>query len=344
MPLPKRIISNKLNIRTLDFDQSPEVAQRKCAIAQIELITFQLAQLSAFSNEIFEDLMISASKVSNRIKKIKKRIHNIKETDLPNLNEIIEHQSKISLEKNFDWKLKPQMPCNFFTKETENVSIQKVYETCDSAPNLGSLDKFRNDQKSSLNFYTYPGFFVEEWKNIQQKENEERKQKRKAKKVLRQRQRAENVAELVVKKYNSHGEVILPGTPEVKKIKNSIPGSSPPPPPGIQGNISSTKNQPPPPPPPPGLPAFSSSAPNQGSSSNKSIEVSQKAEVSDARSGLMSDIKLGIKLKKVEEPVIKKVQQVPQNDVAAILMRRVALEMSDSESDGSDESDGDEWE
>lgn len=66
----------------------------------------------------------------------------------------------------------------------------------------------------------------------------------------------------------------------------------------------------------------------------------------DARSNLLDAIRHGVKLKKVEESKAKENEKsAPLHDVASILARRVALEMSD-DSDGenaSEADDSDEW-
>ena len=57
----------------------------------------------------------------------------------------------------------------------------------------------------------------------------------------------------------------------------------------------------------------------------------------DARSGLLAAIREGIKLRRVEDSKQKEVEKAaPCNDVASILARRVAMELSDSDSEHSD--------
>ena len=62
----------------------------------------------------------------------------------------------------------------------------------------------------------------------------------------------------------------------------------------------------------------------------------------DARSNLLAAIRHGIKLKRVEESRAREVEKsVPLHDVASILARRVAMELSDSEGDAEEEGDDD---
>lgn len=67
--------------------------------------------------------------------------------------------------------------------------------------------------------------------------------------------------------------------------------------------------------------------------------------VFEARTNLLDAIRSGVKLKKVEESKAKENEKTaPLHDVASILARRVALEMSDSEAENASEADdSDEW-
>ncbi|XP_067167516.1 actin-binding protein WASF2 isoform X2 [Apteryx mantelli] len=104
---------------------------------------------------------------------------------------------------------------------------------------------------------------------------------------------------------------------------------------------------PPPPPPPPGPPPLTSSldgppAPPLPSDTSTSKPKSSLPAVSDARSDLLSAIRQGFQLRKVEEQREQEKRDVVGNDVATILSRRIAVEYSDSEDDSS-EFDEDEW-
>ncbi|TFK13404.1 lysophosphatidic acid receptor 1-B-like [Platysternon megacephalum] len=104
---------------------------------------------------------------------------------------------------------------------------------------------------------------------------------------------------------------------------------------------------PPPPPPPPGPPPVPSSgmdgapAPLLPPDSSASKPKSSLPPVTDARSDLLSAIRQGFQLRKVEELREQEKRDVGGNDVATILSRRIAVEYSDSEDDSSEF--GDDW-
>ncbi|XP_026531876.1 wiskott-Aldrich syndrome protein family member 2 [Notechis scutatus] len=131
----------------------------------------------------------------------------------------------------------------------------------------------------------------------------------------------------------------------------------PPPPPAAEYAVvpspllpQPTSGVPPPPPPPPppgpsassfggvGIPEASIQQPDLVPSKPKS----SLPAVSEARSDLLSAIRQGFQLRKVEEEREQEKRDVVGNDVATILSRRIAVEYSDSEDDSS-EFDEDEW-
>lgn len=95
----------------------------------------------------------------------------------------------------------------------------------------------------------------------------------------------------------------------------------------------------PPPPVPPPPPAMPAPPPPEGVSNGKRGELQP---ATNARSDLLSAIRMGIQLKKVQEQQEMQAKREPVgNDVATILSRRIAVEYSDSEDDS--ELDENEW-
>ncbi|XP_053312379.1 actin-binding protein WASF3 [Spea bombifrons] len=116
-----------------------------------------------------------------------------------------------------------------------------------------------------------------------------------------------------------------------------------PPPSGL--TISASPGPPPPPPGPP-APAFSMSSSPMHFSKVLEAKRHEGAHMlgltSDARSDLLSAIRMGIQLKKVQEQREQEAKREPVgNDVATILSRRIAVEYSDSEDDS--EFDENDW-
>lgn len=126
-------------------------------------------------------------------------------------------------------------------------------------------------------------------------------------------------------------------------------------------------NSPPPPPPPPMTgPNIAGSIANTNTNSNniaqyktqskptaeqlqsvklkKTSPVVNTNESVDPRTNLLAAIRHGIKLKRVEETNARDVEKVvPLHDVASILARRVAMQLSDSDAEPEDGDESDGW-
>ncbi|CAG2100428.1 unnamed protein product [Medioppia subpectinata] len=132
---------------------------------------------------------------------------------------------------------------------------------------------------------------------------------------------------------------------ERSRVRDTLP--PPPPPPETAHN--GVEPEPPPPPPPPMLPSGGGEKRQQlpTVSELKSIQLKKvevKERIVDPRSDLLAAIREGIKLKRVEDCKQREVEKcTPLHDVASILARRVAIELSDSEGGGDDDDDSDAW-
>lgn len=123
---------------------------------------------------------------------------------------------------------------------------------------------------------------------------------------------------------------------------------SPPPPPPMPAGGGPPPPPPPPPPPGPPPPSHTPAAPppplagGGGGGAPTSAPKPPPEPVTDARSDLLSAIRQGFNLRKVEAQREQEKRDHFGNDVAAILSRRIAVECSDSEDDSS-EFDDDDW-
>ncbi|KAJ3362495.1 WH2 domain-containing protein [Allomyces arbusculus] len=82
----------------------------------------------------------------------------------------------------------------FLTRSTRPPAIAAAYAQCTAPPALDRLDAYRDDGMQSMAFYSYPDFFVDEWRKVMTKDEEERKKKKAARKAARSMQRQSAVA------------------------------------------------------------------------------------------------------------------------------------------------------
>lgn len=128
--------------------------------------------------------------------------------------------------------------------------------------------------------------------------------------------------------------------PSVPPVVTGPPPPPPPPPPGIPPTLSGV----PPPPSPPAQPQISNA--DLTASIQNVVLSSPKPALpppSDPRNDLLTAIREGMNLRKAVQITKEERQQGGMgNDVASILSRRIALELTDSEGD-SEYSDEGEW-
>ena len=59
------------------------------------------------------------------------------------------------------------------SRDSIPMSLKEVYQSCDAPPELSKLNKFRDDNKDGLKFYTDPNYFFDLWKQQMIKETKE---------------------------------------------------------------------------------------------------------------------------------------------------------------------------
>lgn len=180
-------------------------------LQQLTKLLQQMSALSSYAHELFSDLTTSVQSTSKRMSALRKKVVAIQQL-LPTVEKKMAAQActwQLGSERH-EWKLAPQMEQQLFSKQSANPSISSIYaEQCLLPPTLVQLDKFRDDKQTSMKFYSYPQYFVEQWRLLMEKEQQARKKKRKEKKATGDHaKKAVVVADLAVKRYNKAGELI----------------------------------------------------------------------------------------------------------------------------------------
>lgn len=256
------------------------------------------------------------------------------------------------------WKSRALINSNLFTTSSQPSDIKAIYESCPPIPPLEMLDRFRTDGLSSSKLFSYPEFFVEEWKLLM-RDRDGKKKKTRQKSTTGVEDRGQGQVS------EAYGMIALTKKEARQKLKveSSVKGiqqqqqieikyvpkiiSAPPPPPRKIDLIVA------PPymmiPSTPMMPKLDSVI--SPSTMRDSVTPNTAAQVA-------ADSDLNGFLGKIREKqfVLKKTEIVSKEDrkkagepeeVSAILMRRAALENSDSDQGTTftdlDESDDEEW-
>ncbi|KAJ8327212.1 Wiskott-Aldrich syndrome protein member 1 [Batrachochytrium dendrobatidis] len=369
-------------------------ALRQVTMMQLTRLFDQLSELSIYANEIFVDLANKTLSITERINNVNMILSNA-DADMELIEEEISSSDikTLSQRERFIWKSEMAISSNFFVKKTQPASIAAVYNQCRPAPFLEVLDKYRNDGQKCMKFYSYPDFFLEEWRNLI-KDQDGKKAKRKAKesessnnrRSMRYKRKSEsvqtkpgnrnetsptdgnfisitispNTRQHINSSFDSPNQLSASGRVGLDMGRVDINSTS-----MLQSmfetNIVMSKLPPPPPPPPPPVVITSMSGMGiAGSGDADTSLMSSRTPIAPLAGGFapaatpmtpsvnfLNDIRtLQFKLKTTDTPdhssmANKKKTGADCDEVAAILMRRVALEMSDSEED--DDGDDEDW-
>jgi len=83
-----------------------------------------------------------------------------------------------------EWRASPHIDQTLFVPESQHPIVDKVYQSCFGTPPLYILDGFREDGNTCMRQYSYPQFFMEQWKSVMMREQEERRKKKNEKKIV----------------------------------------------------------------------------------------------------------------------------------------------------------------
>ncbi|CAL1539873.1 unnamed protein product [Lymnaea stagnalis] len=122
----------------------------------------ELSSLSRHAEDLFRELSMETGAVFRRGTTLQRRIEDVRDkvTQL-NPNVDVLNLQDIHLQKPFKSSNKKEQ--QVLSKSTVPRAILEVYDRCDAPPALDKLDKFREDGKNSMKFYTDPSYFAELW-------------------------------------------------------------------------------------------------------------------------------------------------------------------------------------
>eukprot|EP00842_Homolaphlyctis_polyrhiza_P006143 jgi/Hompol1/652/HPOL_001485-RA len=193
MSLPKRVVaagptsvpqfssvSTAANMGVAEPTYIPVL--RQVHMMQMTRLFDQLVELSTYANEMFVDLANQTLHLSERITDINHMLEFAK-SDMSIVEADIQNAAiRESLQRErYAWKTETVTASNMFTKSTQPACIAAAYQKCRPAPQLDVLDQYRNDGLPCMRFYSYPDFFVEEWKTLMVKDHDGKRAKKKAK-------------------------------------------------------------------------------------------------------------------------------------------------------------------
>jgi len=189
----------------------------------------QMQIFSAHAADIFTDILEEANMTFKRVQELSDKVANLNER----IPEVEEFYKATPVQKLFEnqrlmtsWKQNEDS--QLFRPETNAACIAELFKDAFPPPNLEIMDPLMENGESALRKYTDPNFFVIEWVQAMEKQNEEaRKARREKRKNRKQQVGARQVAVkknvAVMAKY-----VYDPNTGEKILVQQSSGGSAAP--------------------------------------------------------------------------------------------------------------------
>lgn len=173
---------------------------------QITRILKQLTEFSSFTSDLFTSiehfilvLMNHTVTMNARISRLEKRI-DVMISEIPDYEiGIVSTELRALNRKRVNWKSRHLISSSLFTLSSQTADLKSLYELCSPIPPLELLDPFRNDGLSSARLFSYPEFFVEEWKAHLKSQDGKKRVKQKLILIKDMQQNQATVFEVAVK-------------------------------------------------------------------------------------------------------------------------------------------------
>ncbi|KAI3648950.1 hypothetical protein MP228_006804 [Amoeboaphelidium protococcarum] len=209
---------------------NPVYVAQTVNLIQMSKMFEQLSQLSKVSATLFESTKQHLDKIQQRLDSSAQRVEALKKV-IPLVQEKMSSQlltDGLGNERT-DYKnpFAPDQQLFAAGPSDKNgshlpLAIRDIYrKKCMAPPMLQMLDQFREDGSSSMKHYSYPQFFIEQWRLLMEKEAAKEEStlvttgagKKKKKKVKKdgesKKSKAVKAADVQVKRYNKAGELIV---------------------------------------------------------------------------------------------------------------------------------------
>ena len=195
MPLTKRVLFNSSSFQPLDriveVDASPSVQAN--SYGHIIGSVRQIAFLSSYALEIFQNLAVLSEDIHERTKLLSRRtqaaISKLGEYDKGVRNGPVQPDLSINRLSMKYLKFRELSTPPIFVKTTNYASILFQYKMCRTSPQLWRIENIIGED--CFQYFSYPGYFFEEWLKSEIIKQELRREQRKREKAIKKQQKKE---------------------------------------------------------------------------------------------------------------------------------------------------------
>lgn len=210
MPLTKRLVFNPTNFASPDQLQDHEAEDTLQAHSFCKMLGSmrQLSHLSAYALEVFHHLTQLVEDVDQRTKAITRKTETVykKLADVEKGLRTIPLQPDIKVSSYSSKYLKGRQMTTppIFIRSTNYSSVLQQYKSCRHPPQLWRIENMIGED--CFQYYSYPGYFFQEWLRSELLRQEAKKRQRKKDRALRKQLRKEKKRlreQALVSKYQS---------------------------------------------------------------------------------------------------------------------------------------------
>ena len=195
MPLTKRILLASSSLESVDnlIDVDSQATVQEFSSTNVFGTLRQLACLSSYALEIFTNLAVLVEDCNDRAKYISKRtetaISKLSEFDRGVRNATVQPDLKLNRLSKKYLKFRELSTPPIFVKTTNYSSILLQYKLCRNSPQLWRVENVIGED--CFRYFSFPGFFFEEWLKTEIIHQELRREQRRKEKALKKQQKKE---------------------------------------------------------------------------------------------------------------------------------------------------------
>lgn len=229
MPLPKRIIihnadlskpdqllenESPIDLPTTNFSRLLGTMKKLTMLSAVATETF--TNLSVLLEDINERTSIVANRTDSASKKLVEVEKGLRRLDLQPENNVISYSQK------YFKKRQVTIP-PLFIKSSNYSAIKAQYKICKEPPQLWRLENIVGDDL--FQFFSFPGYFFQEWLRAELFKQERAKALRKANKALKKQQKKEKKRKIIESK-NVRTKSFIGRPTSMKLVDKDSPRSS----------------------------------------------------------------------------------------------------------------------
>mmetsp|Transcript_55880 Transcript_55880/g.50279 ORF Transcript_55880/g.50279 Transcript_55880/m.50279 type:complete len:537 (-) Transcript_55880:181-1791(-) len=221
MPFPHRVVTKREDIGEV-FNGSTENVLQKSNVSNLIGLLNQLNKISLYAHEIFTDVLQTTTNTSKRIKSAKQRVNNL-QSSLPKIEGmLITNAPNMFYDNPYagkEYLRNDPMNGLLFSREDATMVVNRRREQGNGPTDMSQMDRVIPERGPCIKQFSDADFFINEWLANEKIKREEERQRRKAMKANRKKERhkrtkPKTIQKLKRKRYDAQGNELKEDEPD----------------------------------------------------------------------------------------------------------------------------------